>query len=160
MRQLLTDFRFWFRSGTAAILLFGLAGCNRDRQKSPETLRPTSETGAQPATVVADGLATGAQREAAQTRLSAALQARGLRLGKSFVTSEDSVRAGRPQLALYVIFERTFRDTVRVRLLDNQGAEYGRSRVLVQGRAEEARPFPVYFNSHLHFELGTQVVVE
>ena len=142
------------------MLLLGLTGCNREKQKAPETFRQTSETGDQPALVVADGLATGARREEAQTRLSPALQARGLRLGKSFITSEDSVRAGRAQLALYVIFERAFRDTVRVRLLDNQGAEYGRSHVLLQGRADEARPFPVYFNSHLHFELGTQVVVE
>ncbi|MDQ2772812.1 MAG: hypothetical protein M3Y54_20200 [Bacteroidota bacterium] len=135
-------------------------GCDRVKHRAKETLRQTSETVGQSATVVADGLATGAQREAAQTRLSPALQARGLQLGKSFVASDDSVRAGRPQLALYVIFERAFRDTVRVRLLDNQGAEYGRSRVLLQGRADEARPFPVHFDSHLHFELGTQVVVE
>ncbi|MBO2007788.1 hypothetical protein [Hymenobacter negativus] len=130
------------------------------KHKAKETLRETSETVGQSATVVADGLATGAQRAAAQTSLSAALQARGLRLGKSFVASDDSARAGRPQLLLYVIFERAFQDTVRVRLLDNQGTEYGRSRLLLQGKADDARPFPVRFEPHLHFELGTQVVVE
>ncbi len=152
-----TDFRF---RGGAFLLLISLVGCDRVKHSAKETLRTTSETVGQSATVVADGLATGAQREAAQTGLSAALQARGLRLGKSFVAGDDSVRAGRPQLSLYVIFERAFRDTVRVRLLDNSGVEYGRSRVLLQGRAEEARPFPVRFDPHTHFELGTQVVVE
>lgn len=147
----LTNFRL---RGGALLLMLSLISCDRAKHKPTETLRQPNDA------VVADGLATGAQREEAQTRLSPALQARGLRLGKSFVASDDSVRAGRPQLALYVIFERTFRDTVWVRLLDNQGAEYGRSRVLLQGRAKEARPFPVYFDSHLHFELGTQVVVE
>ena len=153
----LTNFRL---RGGAFLLLLSLVGCDRVKQKDKETLRQPSETVGQSATVVADGLATGAQREAAQARLGAALQARGLRLGKSFVNGDDSVRAGRPQLSLYVIFERAFRDTVLVRLLDNNGVEYGRSRVLVQGRADEARPFPVRFDSHLHFELGTQVVVE
>ncbi|AWM31758.1 hypothetical protein [Hymenobacter nivis] len=152
-----TDFRF---RGGAFLLILSLIGCDRGKHSAQDTLRNTAEAAGQSTTVAADGLATGAQREAAQTGLSAALQARGLRLGKSFVAGDDSVRAGRPQLSLYVIFERTFRDTVRVRLLDNNGVEYGRSRVLLQGRADEARPFPVRFDPHMHFELGTQVVVE
>ena len=121
----------------------GLSGCDRAKHQAKETLRSPSETAGQSATAVADGLATGAQREAAQTRLSAALQARGLRLGKSFVAGDDSVRAGRPQLALYVIFERAFRDSVRVRLLDNNGVEYGRSRVLCRAGPMRPSPFPV-----------------
>jgi hypothetical protein len=134
--------------------------CDRVKHKAKETLRKTSETVGQSATVVADGLATGAQREAAQIVLSSALQAQGLRLGKSFVASADSIRAGRPQLALYIIFERAFRDTVRVRLLDNQGAEYGRSRVLLQGKPDEAHQVPVHFAPNTNFELGTKAIVE
>ena len=146
--------------GVIWLLALSLSACDRVKHGAKETLRKTSETVGQSATVVADGLATGAQREAAQTRLSPALRARGMRLGKYFVASDDSVRVGRPQLSLYIIFERTFRDTVRVRLLDNNGVEYGRSRILVVGKADDARPLPVRFDPHAHFELGTQVVVE
>ncbi|WP_216689125.1 hypothetical protein [Hymenobacter siberiensis] len=153
-----TDFRM--RGGAIFMLALGLVGCDRTKHEATETLRKPSETASPSATALADGLATGARRETAQTNLSPTLRARGLRLGKSFVAGDDSVRAGRPQLSLYVIFERAFRDTVRVRLLDNNGMEYGRSRVLLQGKAHEAQPFPVRFNPHLHFELGTQVVVE
>ena len=143
-------------AGSAALLL----GCDRVKHTAKDTLRRTSETVGQSATVVADGLATGAQHEAVQIALSPALRARGLQLGKSFLASNDSVRAGRPQLSLYVIFNRGFSDTVRVRVLDNQGLEYGRSRLLLRGRADEARPVPVRFDPHTSFELGTQVVVE
>ena len=137
-----------------------LLGCDRVKHAAKTTLRKTSETVGQSATVVADGLATGAQKEAVQVQVSPTLQARGLQLGKSSLSSTDSSGVKQTRLLLYVIFKQNFADTVRVKLYTQQGAEYGRSKILVAGHRDDARPIEVRFDRRTEVELGTKVAVE
>jgi len=141
-----------------ALLLF--SGCDRVKHAAKSTLRKTSETVGQSATVVADGLATGAQKEAVQVQASPALQGRGLQLGKASLSSTDSIGGQQVQLTIYVIFQQNFADTVRVKLFTRQGAEYGRSQVWVQGTRDSARPIVVRFDPRTETELGTRVTLE
>lgn len=137
-----------------------LLGCDRVKHAAKTTLRQTSETVGQSATVVADGLATGAQREAVQVQASTALQNRGLELGKASLSSTDSSGQRQVKLTMYVIFKQNFADTVRVKLFTRQGTEYGRSNVLVKGTRDNARPLVVRFDPRTETELGTKVTIE
>jgi hypothetical protein len=141
-----------------ALLVFG--GCDRVKHAAKTTLRKTSETVGQSATVVADGLATGAQKEAVQVQASPALQGRGLELGKASLSSADSSGVQQVQLTMYVVFQQNFADTVRVKLFTRQGAEYGRSKVWVQGARDNARPIVVRFDPRTETELGTKVTLD
>ncbi len=146
------------------LLVCSLAGlllsCDRVKHAAKMTLRKTSETVGQSATVVADGLATGAQKEAVQVQASPALQGRGLQLGKASLASSDSIGQHQVSLTMYVIFNQDFADTVQVKLYTQQGAEYGRSKVLVKGTRDNARPIVVRFDPHIETELGTKVTIE
>ena len=137
-----------------------LLSCDRVKHAAKTTLRKTSETVGQSATVVADGLATGAQKEIVQVQASSALQSRGLQLGKASLTNADSSGQHQVRLTMYVIFNQTFVDTVRVKLYTQQGTEYGRSKVLVKGTRDSARPVVVPFDPRTETELGTKVTVE
>ena len=146
------------------LLVCSLAGlllsCDRVKHAAKTTLRKTSETVGQSATVVADGLATGAQKEAVQVQASPALQGRGLELGKASLTSTDSSSQHQVRLTMYVIFKQNFSDTVRVKLYTQQGVEYGRSKILVRGLRDNARPIVVGFDPRTETELGTKVTIE
>ena len=142
----------------ALALLF--VGCDRVKHAAKTTLRKSSETVGQSATVIADGLATGAQKEAVQWQVTPALQARGLQLGKASLSRTDSSGVKQAKLTMYVIFNQNFADTLRVKLYTQQGAEYGRSKVLVAGHRDDARPVEVFFDRRTEIELGTKVAVE
>lgn len=144
------------------ILLAGLlaAGCDRVKHAASTTLRKTSETVGKSATVVADGLATGAQQAAAQVIVSQALQLRGLQATKTTWERRDSAGVARAQLNMYVVFNQAFADTIQVKLLTREGVEYGRSKVLLLSVREDARIVAVPFDARTDFELGTRVQME
>ncbi|WP_375417647.1 hypothetical protein [uncultured Hymenobacter sp.] len=154
------------------LLLSTLTACERVKDAAKATVHKTGEVVGSSATVLADGVATGAARAAARGELSAALRGRGLQLGKISTgpaavptpsAPTDPGLSARPttnRLTLYVIFNQVFADTITVRLFTSENLEYGRRRVFLRGHRDEARPVDVVFDPRTDFELGTKVVVE
>lgn len=149
-----------------------LAGCERVKDAAKATVHKTGEVVGSSATVLADGVATGAARSAARVELSAGLRSRGLQLGKistgpaappTPAAPTDPGLSARPtanRLTLYVIFNQAFADTVTVKLFTSENLEYGRRRLWLKGRRNEARPVDVVFDPRTELELGTKAVVE
>lgn len=147
------------------VLLASLTACDRVKDVAKTTVRKTGEVVGTSATVLADGVATGAGRAAMHAELSAGLRERGLQLGQLTTGEAPAPDAGNAapapkRLTLYIVFNQAFADTVMVKLFNSEKQEYGRRRLYLAGRRDEARPVDVDFDPRTGFELGTRVVVE
>ncbi len=146
------------------LLSIGLTAC--DSLASKETLQKAGETVGQSATVIVDGIGEGIKSaDKRQLVVSEALQKRGLRTGKFFVSKAEAEDDGKKpdgdnRLTIYCIFDKTLARAVTATLVDEAGQEYGRKRVQLTGKAGDARNVDFVFDPRTDIERGTRITLE
>jgi hypothetical protein len=105
------------------------------------------------------GVAGGVSRSYDKTvELSSAIEAKGLKLGKTTVKS-DSTGANCVLLA-YLIFDQDLNQTLTAKAFDNNGLEMGRVALPVSGKKNETRFVEFRFDKRTDIEVNSKLVIE
>jgi len=90
--------------------------------------------------------------------LPAGLASKGIKFGKSSVTSDSS--GSDNLLLLYVIFDQDFSGQFTAKAFDNKNQEMGRASQLVSGKKNEARFFEFHFGERTNIDSDSRLTVE
>jgi hypothetical protein len=141
------------------ILICLLFACNRAKQKAKEAINKAGETVGKTVSEFADGVKEGVdQTFNCELILSNDLTAKGLKTGR-FIIESDST-ANENKLTVYFIFDKDFKETVTAKVFDTKGSEYGRAKLMAEGKAGEAKYFTFLFDKRTDIETRSKIVVE
>ncbi|HSI89826.1 MAG TPA: hypothetical protein VK927_01860 [Adhaeribacter sp.] len=142
------------------LFLIPLFSCDRVKSKSQEALNQTGEVVGKSGSEFFSGISEGVQKTFQSTvELDAGLTEKGVTAGKFFVSGAEA-DATNNKLTVYLIFNETFKDTVRATILDRNGVEYGRVYQLLEGRKGDARYHDFEFDNRTHVESNSKFLIE
>ena len=90
--------------------------------------------------------------------LSESLTDKGLSTGKFTIENADGGRNN--QLTIYLIFDRDFKSSVTAKAFDKNGLEIGRTKIEVEGKADEAGYFDFIFDKRSYIEVKSKISLE
>jgi hypothetical protein len=135
-----------------------LASCNW-KDKAKQAVNKTGEIAARAGSELADGMAKGVEKTFQnEVTITPALQQAGLSHGKILINSSDSGTDN--IISAYLIFGSAFDRTVTVRVLDEQGLEYGRASLQLKGLAGQARYEDFIFDKRTHIQSKSKLSFE
>ena len=133
------------------LLMTVLSGCQWAGEQTKHALNKGGELAGSAATEVVEGVTSGVERTwKVDVRLSDALRAKGLVLGKTIVESDSSGRNNR--LVLFLSTENAFRDTLTAIAMDEDGLEMGRVAVPLTLAAGSGDHYTIQFQSFTDLE--------
>lgn len=139
------------------LLISFLASCRRTGEKAKEIINKTGQTVGEGATEFVQGVGEGIDETLqSEVVVSDKLREAGLETGK-FKLHDDSQG---DSLTVYIIFSKDFKQTVSVKVYDDNGKEYGRSTMALEGTKDEARYIGFPFDKHTDFEHKSKFVIE
>jgi hypothetical protein len=132
-----------------------LTACNRAKDAAKEVINQTGETVGKGSTEFARGVAEGVdQTLQCNVQIGKKLQEEGLDHGKFRVDFHGNV------LTSYLIFNKEFKNDIVVKVFDEKGEEYGRTRKAIQGKKGDAGYFTFDFDSLVRIETKSRFVME
>ncbi len=139
--------------------LFIVSACDNMNQKTKETINKTGETVGKTTSTFVDGVKEGIdQTFACEIVLSENLQNDGLKTGKYTIESEPEAKDNK--LILYVIFDKDFDKTIQAKVLDSNGAEYGRAKATLKGKKGDAVFVDFIFDKRTNIEGQSKITLE
>ena len=136
-----------------------LVSCGRVKEKARETINKSGETVGKTATEFFEGVSEGIDKTLqCELSLSSSLIDKGLKTGK--FTIENSEDGRNNQLTVYLIFDRDFKSPVTAKAFDKNGLEMGRSKIDIEGKADEAGYFDFVFDKRTSIEVKSKIVLE
>jgi hypothetical protein len=153
-----------FSVKTLSLLLFAcffsvVFACNRVKEKTKETIHKSGETVGKASTKFFGGVGEGIEKTLdIKIEVAEHLKNKGLSLGKNYVrdSGENKVNL----LTLYIIFEKDFNDTLKIKAFDRDGFEIGRVKKHIQGKKEEAAYFDIIFDPRTKLESRGKIRLE
>ena len=143
----------------SAVLLMLFTSCTQVKEKTKDTLNEGGEIVGKAVTEVAEGITEGIDRTLdCKLEISPELKAKGLQTGKFSV--EDDSGGVNNRLTVYLITERDFNDTLMVKVYDKTGAEMGRTRKHVSGKAGDAMFHDFNFDKRTKIEVRSRIVIQ
>lgn len=133
---------------TIALLLFS---CNRVKQTTKETINKTGEIAGKGASEFFSGVKEGVDKTfQCELKISDKLSAKGITAGKFSINNSENSQNN--MLAVYLIFEKDFKQNIRVTVIDKNGKEYGRTTLDVEGKKGDANYFDFIFDKRTDIE--------
>jgi hypothetical protein len=127
------------------ILLSIIFSCQWAAEKGKQTVNKAGEVVAKAGSEFTQGVAKGVEKTFQnEVVMSDDLRSLGLKTGKIIVGSVDTTTDN--ILSAYLIFEKDFNERVMVRVISEDGQEYGRVVEGVKGEKDEARFVDFVFN--------------
>jgi hypothetical protein len=83
---------------------------------------------------------------------------KGLRTGKFAI--ENSSEGRNNQLIIYLIFDKDFKSFVTAKTFDKNGLEIGRTKIEIEGKADESGYFNFIFDKRTYIEVRSKIVLE
>jgi hypothetical protein len=121
----------------AFFAVMSLPSCNWAGEKAKTAIHKSGEAVASAGSEFADGVSNGVKKSFKnELRPSAALKTAGLSFGTFKISSANGGTDN--VLSVYVIYEKDVNRSVRVRLVNTAGEEYGRMRQSLIGNADQA----------------------
>jgi hypothetical protein len=135
--------------GLLALVVFG--ACHRVKDGAKDAINKTGEAVGKAGAEFSDGISEGVKKAMqCQLILTDELTKQGLRTGKlNFTSQKDASDNG---LAVYMIFEKDFSNTIQVKAFDEKGLEYGRAAALVKGKKGVASYVDFVFDKRVNLE--------
>jgi len=145
-----------------AIIIVAFAvttSCNRVKNGAKEAIVKTGETVGKASTEFSNGVGEGVKQALeCEVVLSEDLKKKGLHAGKIDFTSQKE--ANDNGLAAYLIFDNDFKDTIKVKVFNEKGLEYGRTATVVKGKKGEAGYYDFVFDKRVNLEGKSKFVME
>lgn len=132
--------------------------CNRAKKTAREAINKTGETVGQGVSEFADGVKEGVTKTfGCELKLSKQLTDQGLSTGKFSIEYDSSTEC---KVVVYFIFDKDFNQTVKAKVFDPENKEYGRTTLLVSGKAGEAKFFDFLFDKRTDIESRSTILFE
>jgi hypothetical protein len=110
-----------------------------------------------------EGVAKGAEKAFdIEVNASEDLKNKGVNVGKVLLGS-DTAKANRGhdnKLSVYLIFDKDYKDVVRVRVTDAKGLEIGRSKDSVDAKQGDAGYYDFYFDRRTNIDSDSKIIIE
>ncbi|MFI5149291.1 MAG: hypothetical protein ACHQRM_06120 [Bacteroidia bacterium] len=134
-----------------------LASCSASSTK--EKINQVGDAAGQTIGQFTKGVAGGVSKSFDKTvELSPALQAKGLKLGKTTLNNDSS--GTNHVLLAYVIFDQDLDLTLTAKAFDNKGLEMGRVTAAASGKKNEAKFIEFRFDKRTDIEVNSKLVIE
>ncbi|MFN8438984.1 MAG: hypothetical protein U0V72_15345 [Cytophagales bacterium] len=148
-----------FRILTLISFLLSLQSCDWAKETSKKTVHKTGEMVAETGSEFVDGVQNGIEKSFEHTiSISENLKQKGLKLGKTSISSSDTATDN--IVSVYVIFEKTISENIRLKVLDDKGVEYGRTTKFITGKKDEARYEDFVFSKRTNIDKKGTLVFE
>lgn len=143
---------------TAFCICFSIA-CNRVKEKTKETIHKSGETVGKASSEFFGGVGEGIEKTLdIKIEVAENLRNKGLSLGKNYVRDSGENKAN--LLTLYIIFEKDFNDTLKIKAFDRDGLEIGRVKKYIKGKKEEAAYYDIEFDPRTKLESRGKIRLE
>ena len=142
-----------------AFVALSLSACHRIKEKGKETINDAGKVVGQGTSQFVSGVADGVDKTFKSTIvLSDSLKAKGLTTGKYSIDHEyrDTVY----KVVLYCIFAKDIDRSVTVKVYDEKGSEYGRTKLHLVGKANDAHYVDITFDSKTQLESRSKFILE
>jgi hypothetical protein len=142
-----------------ALTALSLSACHHIKEKGKETINDAGKVVGQGTSQFVSGVAEGVDKTFKSTIvLSDSLKSRGLSTGKYSIEHEYKDTAYR--ISLYCIFAKDVDRTVYVKAYDEKGVEYGRTKLHLTGKANDAHYVDILFDSRTQLESKSKFTLE
>jgi len=136
-----------------------IVSCGRIKEKAKETINKSGETVGKTATEFFEGFSEGIDKTLqCEVSLSQSLMDKGLKTGKFAI--ENAEGGSNNQLTIYLIFDKDFKSFVTAKAFDKTGLEIGRTKIDIEGKANEAGYFDFIFDKRSQIEVKSKIVLE
>jgi hypothetical protein len=125
--------------------------CDWAKKKTKDTVNKTGEIIAKTGSEFVDGVSKGIEKTFNnEIELGENLKNRGIQLGKIKINSSDSTSDN--ILNVYVIFGNDFDQNILVKVMNEDGQEYGRSNQMVVGKKGDAKYIDFIFDKRTNID--------
>lgn len=141
------------------MIVLSLSACHRIKEKGKETINDAGKVVGQGTSQFVSGVVDGVDKTFKSTVvISDSLRAKGLSTGKYSIDHEyrDTVY----KVVLYCIFAKDIDRAVTVRAFDEKGVEYGRTKLHLIGKANDAHYADIVFDSKTKLESKSKFILE
>lgn len=139
------------------LILLTILSCNKIKEKSRETINKSGEIIGESSSEFIDGVSNGIEKKFHCTfKFDSSfnqLSTGKYNLAKSG-TSNNNI------LILYIIFNNDLQKEVKVRAIDQEGLEYGRTKILFSGKKGEAKYYDIEFDKRVDLESQTRFIFQ
>ncbi len=133
------------------LLILACVSCNWGKQKAKEAVHKTGEVAAKAGSEFVDGVSQGIEKTFQnQVLLSDALKGKGFSTGKILILGADSTKDN--ILSVYFMFEKNFEQPITIKVISEEGQEYGRVSQAVKGQAGEAKYIDLVFDKRTNID--------
>ena len=141
------------------ILVFTTLSCNWAKQKTKETVNKAGEVAAKAGSEFADGVKKGVEKTFTnEVILSDHLKKNGVHTGKIIISGTDSTSDN--IASVYLIFDATFDENISVKLLNEEGVEYGRTSVKISAQKNEAKYIDFVFDKRTNIDSKGKLIFD
>ena len=141
------------------VVILLISSCDTAKQKAKEVVNKSGQIVGEAGAEFSQGVAKGVETTFTnQLIFSEALTKSGLRAGKVTVSSQDSATDN--ILTVYMIFGQDFEGSVTAKVFSADSLEYGRAKVLVKGKKDDAHYVDFVFDKRTNIDSKGKLILE
>jgi len=140
-----------------SLFFLTLVSCNWCSNKSKDTINKTGEIISKSGSEFVDGIAVGVEKTFENKVIFPdELTKKGLSYGK--IEVKDSPTAKNNVVVVYLIFNETFNQNITLKILNENGIEYGRCSQMISETKNEAKYFDFVFDERTDIKGKSQLI--
>ena len=133
------------------LLTVTLLSCNWAKTKAKDTVNEAGQVAGKAGSEFVNGVAKGIEKTFQnEVVLSDDLKMKGVKTGKIIIHGSDSTVDN--ILSVYFIFDKDFNQGITIKVISNEGQEYGRLTQVVTGRQGEAKYLDFIFDKRTNID--------
>lgn len=141
------------------VIAISLISCNWAKEKTKETVNKTGEVVAKTGSEFVDGISKGIEKTFQnEVIISDSLKKHGIQTGKIIINSTDSSRDN--ILSAYLIFNNDLNQPITIKVISNEGQEYGRVTQTITGKKGEAKYIDFIFDKRTNIDSKGKLMFE
>lgn len=141
------------------LLVLTTVSCDWAKQKTKQSVNKTGEVVGKAGSEFVNGVAKGVEKTFdSQIEISSDLKAHGLKTGKVLISSSDSATDN--ILTPYFIFDGNIDQPVTIKVISEDGLEYGRVTQQLTGKKGEAHYVDFVFEKRTNIDGRSKITVE
>jgi len=141
------------------LLTVTLLSCNWAKTKAKDTVNEAGQVAGKAGSEFVNGVAKGIEKTFQnEVVLSEDLKMKGVKTGKIIIHGSDSTVDN--ILSVYFIFDKDFNQGITIKVISNEGQEYGRLTQIVTGRQGEAKYLDYIFDKRTNIDGRGKLQIE
>lgn len=136
-----------------------LSSCDRTKDKAKDIIKGSGEIVGKTISEFGKGVTEGVE-ETFEVKITETeeLKNKGIELGK--INFENDSVGTDNVLNVYMIFNKNFNDTIRIKVYDNNNLEMGRSRQSINAKAGDASFYNFHFDKRTNIDSDSKITME